>query len=123
MRHALLDHAFGHDVLLVYLTAVLRLDDLEYGLVISHAFRVHGGLRHETVWQWDVDDAGDKASTAEQEEVPVEAARFLERELFRLRRNAALILLIPVVSMQICSQLLVSYMVVVKKKHEQEPDR
>ena len=92
MRHTLLDHAFGHDLLLIYLTAVVRLDDLEYALVFGHAFRVHRSLRHETVWQWDIDDAGDEASAAEQEEVPMEAARFLERELLRLRRDAALIL-------------------------------
>ena len=103
MRHALLDHAFGYEFLLVYLTAVLRLDNLEYALVIGHAFRVHRSLRHETIWQWDIDDACDEASTAEQEEVPMEAARFLERELLGLRRDAALVLCISVVSEQICN--------------------
>lgn len=50
MRHALLDHAFGNDFLLVDLPAVFRLDDFEYALVIRHAVGVHGSLRYKPVW-------------------------------------------------------------------------
>lgn len=92
MRYALLYDALGDDFLLPNLTAVVRLDDFEYAVIIGHAVRVRGSLRYESVWQRDVDDAGNEACTAEKEEVPMEAARFLEWELFRLRRDAALVL-------------------------------
>lgn len=65
MAHALLDHAFGDDFRLTNLTTVVRLDDFEYALIIGHAVRVHWSLRYEAVWQRDIDDAGNKARTAE----------------------------------------------------------
>ncbi len=92
MRHALLDYAFRDDFLRAEFGAVGRLGDLEDALVVGHAVCVDGCLRDETVWQGDVDDAGDEAGAAEEEEVPVEAAGFLQWELLRLGGDAALVL-------------------------------
>ena len=49
-------------------------------------------LGHETVGQGDVDDAGDEARAAEEEEIPMEAAGFFEGVLLCLRGYARLIL-------------------------------
>jgi len=49
-------------------------------------------LRNETIWQGNPDDASDEGRAAQEEEVPVETGRLLERELFRLSGDAAYIL-------------------------------
>lgn len=92
MRYALLDHAFGNNVLLVDLMAVARLDDFEYALVVSHAVGMHRSLRYKSIWQRDVDYPSNEACTSEQEEIPMKAAGFLEWELPRLCCDTALIL-------------------------------
>ena len=49
-------------------------------------------LWDETVWQRDVDDTGDEARAAEEEEVPMETTGLFEWEIPRLSRDTALIL-------------------------------
>lgn len=49
-------------------------------------------LWDKAIGQWNVDDAGNEARAAEQEEVPVETARFGQRKVSGLGSHAALIL-------------------------------
>ena len=49
-------------------------------------------LGHEAVWEGDIDDAGDEARAAEEEEIPVKATGFFEGELLCLRGYAGLVL-------------------------------
>ena len=94
MRHALLDYAFGNNLLLADLAAAVCLDNFEYTFVVGHAVSVHRSLRYQSIWQGNVNYSSNEACTSEQEEIPMEATWFLERELLCLRSDTALILLI-----------------------------
>lgn len=50
MRYALLDDAFGNNLLLADLAAIVCLDDFEYAFVVGHAVGVHRSLRYQSIW-------------------------------------------------------------------------
>ena len=55
MRYPLFSHTLGDDLLMVDLTTIFCLDDFEYAFVISQGVGVHRSLRHESIWQGNVD--------------------------------------------------------------------
>ena len=65
MRYALFSHAFGDDLLLADLTAILLFDDFEYAFVISQGVGVHRSLRYQSIWQGNVDYPSYEACASE----------------------------------------------------------
>lgn len=84
MGDTLLDHGGGLDdrrTSLGALAAFVGRDYFQFGLVEGQGVRVDGRLRDEAVGHGQAEDTGDEGGAAEEEEVPVEAAGLLEREL------------------------------------------
>lgn len=84
MGDTLLDHGGGLDdrrTNLGALAAFVGRDCFQFGLVEGQGVRVDGRLRDETVGHGQAEDASDEGGASEEEEVPVEAAGLLEREL------------------------------------------
>ena len=92
MRNTLLDNSRGKVVLATNLPSILRLDDLEFAAILGQRVGVYGCLRDKSIGQRYTDDACNKASASEKEEVPMEAARFLQREIPSLSSYTALVL-------------------------------
>ena len=84
---------------------IFRRDVLRLVFVVRQGISVDRSLRHQTVGQRNVEDAGNEASPAEEEKVPVEAGGFLEREVARLSSEGR------------------DIVVVVEEKHHQATDR
>lgn len=107
MRNALFNNCRSFNERLSNLSniVIFRFDDVEARLIVGKRVSMHGSLRDEAVWHWKADNAGDEGGTAEEEEIPMEASGFLERELAGLSSQTRHI------------------MVVVKQQHSQEAKR
>lgn len=108
MRDALLDNTFRNDLLLANFSAVFCLTDLQSTFVLCQRIRMYGRLAklarnlqwnrrssylwHKPIGQRYGDDTSYEARTSQQEEIPVETSRLLERKVPRLRSYTALIL-------------------------------
>lgn len=99
-------HHYGcfHDRL-PYLATIFCLNDLQLGLVYGQRVGVDRRLWDKSVWQRQSKDAADKASAPQQEEIPVEASRFLEWVLAGLGRERG------------------DIVIIVEQQHHEEPKR
>jgi hypothetical protein len=91
---ALLNNGGGDDFGLDVVFSSSGGEALEMGFVDSKRVGVDRGLRDEAIREGDEEEAADEGGDAEEEEVPVEAAGFLQGELLCLRSYAAYILMV-----------------------------
>jgi hypothetical protein len=84
MTDALLNDSCSLNPRFTDFIAIYGLYNLETRLINCQRVGVYGCLRNKAVWKRKTDDAGDKASATEEEEVPVETGRLLKGVLSRL---------------------------------------
>jgi hypothetical protein len=94
VRDALLNNGGGDDFGFDVVSSYGGGEALKMSFVDSKGVGVDRGLRDEAIWEGNEEEAADEGGDAEEEEVPVEAAGFLQGELLCLRGYAAYILVV-----------------------------